>query len=288
MRSALRLAALIGALAVPLLPALAIDPGTAQGTMTADGITVPLTHAYALVYGNEEGMLEGPEMRVLLTDRDVPIAVLSGPILDRLDGMARKGEVRGLVLRLDLQQLAKGPINGTVLLAPADPETSLTFLTLSGGEGIESLQVTDTRVSGKVAFSVAGDTPAESATAQAAFGAPKFRDEISARMTGAEAASSPPAQVLARWNDALRNGDFEQLRSLSGDDKYHELEAFRAEVGNDGFRKVVASEVPSGDEVRRQIKEVIIRGNRAFIIIDDDEARNVATATRIGDHWVVD
>lgn len=269
-------------------PAFAIDPGTAQGSMTADGITVPLTHAVALLYGNEEGLLDGPELRLLLSDREVPLAVLSGPILDRLDDLARRGEVRGLVLRLDPQRLMAAQVNGTVLLAPADPERSLTFLTLDGGGSIEALEVSETRVAGTLAFTLTGDTPADSVAAQVRFSAPRFRDVIVARVSGSQAADSPPVQVLIRWNEALRAGDFDALKGLSSNEKYAELETFRADVGDEALRKVVASEVPTGDEVRRQIKEMVIRGDRAFIIIDDDETRNVATASRIGDRWVVD
>lgn len=287
----MRLALLLAALTGVSLPAaaLAIDPGTAQGSMTTDGITVPLTHSVALVYDNEEGLLDEPELRLLLADREVPLGVLSGPILDRLDLLARRGEVRGLVLRLDPQRLTAAAVNGTVLLAPADPERSLTFLTLEDASGIEALKVSESRVVGKLAFTLSGDTPADSVAVQASFNAPRFRDEISARISDSEAADSPPVQVLMRWNEALRAGDFDALKGLSSDDKYAELETFRAEVGDEALRKVVVSEVPSGDVVRRQIKEVVIRGSRAFIIIeDDDETRTVATATRIGERWVVD
>lgn len=270
------------------LPALAIDPGTARGTLSTDGIDVPLSYAFAVVYGNEEGMLEEPELRLLLTDREVPISVLSGPILDRLDSLARKGAVRGLVLRFDQKRLQKTSINGTVLVAPADPETSLTFFTLGSGEGVDAFDVTETRVTGALKFSISGDTPAETLTVQATFSAPRFYDEVSARLEGADAAASPAAQVLVRWNDALRRLDFAELKRLSSDDKYHEVDTFRLEVGDEAFRKVVATEIAAGEVLRSQIKEVLIRGNRAFIIIEDDEARNVATATREADGWRVD
>ncbi|MCU0837869.1 MAG: hypothetical protein MUE49_04000 [Rhodospirillales bacterium] len=286
MRLALLFAAVVGA-AFPL-PVRGIDPGSAQGTMTSDGVAVGLHHALALFYGNEEGLLDGPEIRLLLSDRDVAPAALSGPILDRLEQLARKGDVRGLVLRLDPQQPVTAPIGGTVLLSPADPERSLTFLELEGGSGIEDWRLTDTRASGRLAFSIAGDTPADTVTVQAAFSAPRFRDEVTARLIGPEAADSAPAQALVRWNEALHRGDIETLKALSSDDKYAELLAFRAEVGDEALRKVVAAE-PSGAELKRQIKEVLVRGDRAFIImVDDDDARNFAATTRIGERWVID
>ncbi len=285
-RLALLLTAIVGA-ALPL-PAHAIDPGSAEGTMTSDGVTVGLRHALALFYGNEEGLLDGPEIRLLLSDREVPVAALSGPILDRLEQLARKGEVRGLVLRLDPQQPATAPIGSTVLLSPADPERSLTFLELTGGAALEDWRLTDTRASGRLAFSIAGDTPADSVTVQATFSAPRFRDEVTARLTGAMAADSAPAQALIRWNEALHRGDIETLRVLSSDDKYAELLAFRAEVGDEALRKVVATE-PNGEALKRQIREVVVRGERAFIIMtDDDDVRNFAATTRIGERWVID
>lgn len=269
-----------------LLPAA--DGGNAEGTMKVDGITVPLSYAYALVYGNEEGMLGGPELRLLLADREVPLSLLSGPILDRLDSHARRGEVRGLVLRLDLQRLTEATVSGSVLLAPTDPETSLMFVTLTPQEALENLHVTEATVSGKLAFAVAGDSPGEEVSIAATFHAPNVRDELSARLSEPAAVTSPPVQALLKWNEALRVGDFERLRDLSTTEKYREVESFRLEVGDDAFRKMVASEVTPDADLRRQIKVVIIRGERAFVVLEDEEGRTLATALRVGDRWIVD
>ena len=59
--------------------ASAIDPGRVQGTLQVNGQAITLTQAYAHLHDNAEGLLDRPrELRLLLTDREVPQESLSG------------------------------------------------------------------------------------------------------------------------------------------------------------------------------------------------------------------
>lgn len=285
------LLAVIIVLGLGIPPAEAIDPGQADGVLVVADSRIPLKHAYAMVYGNEEGMLEGPELRILLTDRKLPQSILSGPILDRLDALAREDQVRGVLLRLDPAAPKDSAVNGTLLVAPSEPQASLTFFTTqtTGGQGsFEALDVAGNRVTGQTKLKMPGDDSTEAFEYRAGFSAPLFRDEITQRAKGNDARGHPAAQAMLAWNEAMLKADFTALRELSAADKYQELQAFRTEVGEQAFLLIVASEATPTDQLRQQIVEVIVRGDRAFILMEADGTRNVAMASRQGERWVID
>ena len=83
--------------------ASAIDPGRVQGTLQVNGQAITLTQAYAHLHDNAERLLDRPrELRLLLTDREVPQEALAGLApLTALEPLARAGRLQGLLLRLD-------------------------------------------------------------------------------------------------------------------------------------------------------------------------------------------
>ena len=108
-------------LLLPVHAALAIDVGTAQGSLQVDGVTVPLTHAFAHLHDNAERLLHRPrELRILLADREVLQEALAGIALVPLLRMAREGRVRGLLLQLDGDQPGRGTV--TLLRPSVDPD----------------------------------------------------------------------------------------------------------------------------------------------------------------------
>src|SRR4029079_10618953 len=81
--------ALLGVLALAARPAFALDPGTASGHYAGDGVRVEVSHAVALALDNAEGELESANrMRVLLSQEDIPPAVLEGAPLPRVLALA--------------------------------------------------------------------------------------------------------------------------------------------------------------------------------------------------------
>jgi len=77
----------------------ALDPGTAKGIMHVGTETITLTHAYAQLHDNAEGLLDRPrEMRILIVDRKVQQEALNGLVFLPVRAMAREDKVRGLLL----------------------------------------------------------------------------------------------------------------------------------------------------------------------------------------------
>jgi hypothetical protein len=74
----------------------ALDPGTAKGTMQMGQETIPLTHAYAQLHDNAEGLLARPkEMRILIVDRQVKREVLNGLVFLPVLAMTRAQNISG-------------------------------------------------------------------------------------------------------------------------------------------------------------------------------------------------
>lgn len=100
--SMLAIASLVFFLLAVVPSASAIDPGRAWGYVEIAGERIELREAFAQLHRDPGGRLSfAPELRIVLADREVPQASLAGlealPVL----GLARAGEVRGLLIRLD-------------------------------------------------------------------------------------------------------------------------------------------------------------------------------------------
>lgn len=276
------------ALAACATPALAIDPGKATGTLTTAQGSVSLSHAYAMQYFNEEGLAEGPQLRLLLTDRPVDQDLLSGPTLAELARVVRKGGVKGVVLRLDPKELNKVPVRGTLLVPPATPRDGVHFFTIAGSAGgFESLKVANNRVTGKAAFrSNAADASAFSY--EATFSAPLFKDDPSGRLIGRKAVESPPAQALLAFERSLRLGDLTGASGYATAAKMAEMDAYQAALGPAAFLEEVAASTPDSRVREQQIQEVVLRGKRAYVIIQEESGRTIAPLLHTQGTWQVD
>jgi hypothetical protein len=134
-------------LAIGLLVLLGTAPAWAQ---PAPGAPVVLDHAVAVALDNAEGLLEpGVRMRLLLADRAVSGDALLGIAFPPARGMARRGEVRGLLVEFDPKDRTKAQL--TILERKSEPGAFLTTLTLSDSEGLFSkLSVDDKHISGRL------------------------------------------------------------------------------------------------------------------------------------------
>ena len=80
-------------------PAFALDPGVASGHYAGDGTRLSFAHAVALSQDDTEGFLDhGPQLRVLLSQEDVPVSALYGIAFPPVRRMAQAGQVHGVLL----------------------------------------------------------------------------------------------------------------------------------------------------------------------------------------------
>lgn len=283
---------LLGAF-LTLAPAVApaIDPGVARGELVLDGETVPLTHSYALRQDNAEGLMDGPELRLLLADRELSTDLLAGPVLSGLDRLARQGGVKGVLLRVDADRRPDA-VRGTVLHAPPDPQQSLPFFTRSGKDaGLERFEVGDRRVVGEVAVPADAEPGFPGVPAygyRASFSAPIFEDRrVSADLKGKDARQSAPARAFLAFEKALREGDLAKVRAAITSARWQETEGFIAQMGEAQFKAQVRQMVPPTATREKQIERVVVREDRATVIYRESGAKGFTVLVKDGDAWKV-
>jgi hypothetical protein len=282
-------AAILTALLTSAGPAMAVDAGKADGSLSAGKAGVEFRTAYATQYFNDEGLADGPELRILLADRKVDLDLLAGPTGDAIERIARKGELRGILLRLDPTQLANAPVRGTLLMQPPSPSDSLMHFTITGDSGgFDALQVSKDRVQGKVQFqSAPGTSPAFGY--RSAFSARLVQDRPTARLIGARAQESPPAKTVLAFERALLDGDLATVSAHTTPARFAGLDADFVRVGAAVFLEQVRAQLPDPAIRPRQIREVVIHGSRAWVVmIEEDGSRTIAALVHTDGVWKVD
>ena len=188
--------------------ASAADLGAATGHYAKDGVRIDVSHAVALSQDNTEGLLDhGPQVRVLLSDRDIPVEALYGIAFPPVTVMARAGAVRGLLLEFDPAD--RTSLRITVLDKPDDPTAFNPSLSLMDSNGLwRSLTAQ--------AASIAGDYQASDGSDLAfSFDAPLSTDPVVADLKGAAAQSSEQVRVLIARAQALARGDLPAALALT-------------------------------------------------------------------------
>lgn len=258
-----RRAVLAAGLAVTAGPVLAIDAGTASGRFRRDETEVSFKHSIALSLDNVEGMLDRPrEMRVLLSDREVPASAILGLAFPPVWRMAKAGAVRGLLLSFDP---ADRTALNIVVLAPPEPGFSLATLSISNSEGLWSrLEASPTRVVGEL-------KPGAYDYMDLRFSAPVFNDAVQADLKGPAVQASEPVKALLARAEAIGRGDWAAARSLS------------TEAAAANFRDIppemLKQAKPMAAELTRRLKaarRVVIRRETAAVMVGEGEWASAA------------
>lgn len=267
--------------------AYAIDQGTAQGTLTVNTETIALTHSYAHLHDNAEGLLSRPkELRVVLSDREIPYQSLRGLVFLAVEDMARENRVRGLLLTFDPKD--QGRVAVTLLMQPVRVGQSLMSLTLSvtGQELFKKFILSNVRVTGEMEHAdtrSSGDEDLPKLTFAVKFSAPLFHElPVTAIFTGKKAHNSPQVKVYREKIDALKKGDFEAVKRLSSERANRRDAAMLAHM-DDQTKKASAAEAAADFEKSlKHIKRVVVREDSAVVIFSEKEW---ATFVREGGEW---
>ena len=272
---------------LPFHAAFALDAGTAKGSLKAGGKDIPLKHSIAYQLDNAEGLLDRPrELRIVLTDREVPQQALAGIAFPPVMQLAREGKVQGIMLRLDPSD--RKNILVTLLAAPSDPRMSLTNLTVSGSQdAFKKLDIANNRVIGEMAYkeSRTGSADMPSLDFSIGFNSPLFNDPaVTADLKGEAARKSPQAQLLREKAAALAKGDFEGLKKLSTERQNKSTDEFLRQMGPKAklFAKEAAAEISKS---LKTLERVVVRGNRAVAIVGKGEWM---TFVQEGGQWCSD
>jgi hypothetical protein len=273
-----RLLMLLWLLASPLPNAQAIDPGMAQGSLEVNQEIIALTQGYAHLHDNGEGLLDRPkELRILLTDREVPQESLRGIAVLPVHDLAKQGQVRGLLIRLNPKDHSSVLV--TLLYPPANSRETFPTQTLrSSGQKLPiKLKISGNRVTGEIHHPAEGERdpiglPKLNYTVK--FSAPLFHElAITADLKGKAAQDSSQARLLREKARALAKGDFEAVHRLSTERANRQTQVFLAEVGSEArfFAEKAAADMERSIKL---IRRVVVRGKRAVVIFSKTQWSN--------------
>jgi hypothetical protein len=279
-------AALAAAALAAAAGALAIDPGTAKGTLTLGAERIALTHVVAVQRDNAEGLLDRPnEMRLVLADREVKPEALWGIAFLPVTQLAMAGQVRGVLLRWD-------PANPegyvlTVLAKPAEPGGMLANTTISRSSGaLPGVKIANNRVGGSAELT---DPVGNGARWSATFSAPLLHEpRVTDDLRGAAAKASPQVKALQAVQKGLAKGDWGVQRSLSTAAANQRFDAQMAQAGSPDAKQMaefakMGSKELAGD--LGKVDRVVVRGERAVVLMGKSSWRHFALD---GGAWKID
>ena len=257
-------------------PVSAAEPGTITGTLTFDGTVYPLQHVYVW-----QPPLQDTELWIFLTDRPLPPAAAEDDA--QTEQLARDNVFGGIKLVIDPLSPRLDDIRG-VVYAPTGDGFSLDQFNF--GPSWQTLEVRDRRVTGTLR------TGWMSWTLEAEFNAPVEGSTGNVTtLTAAEAQTSPQADVLIAFEQALVEQGIDAAGAWMTADKLADMRAALRDLGEDSFKEFQASQranVPMGEARREQIERVNIDGDYAEVgAVNGDFGLHVARLLRSADGWKI-
>lgn len=269
------------------VPAGAIDPGTVKATFAVKGEPIELRHAYAHLHDNAEGLLDrSKELRILLTDREVPRETLYGLAFLPVTELAMQGKVRGMLFRMDPAK--PNTVTGTLLMPPSEPGESLTNITYFAEPKLfKRWSFSPQRVVGELEQlkKYEPDAPRPDAVSFAvAFSAPVFNEPaVTADLKGKAAQASRQVRALTSFAGLLAAGNVASARKLQTERAQRRFDAALA-----ASPEVAKQAKAAGAEMKRsaaKIQRVVVRGSYATAIAGEGEYYRFAQE---GGGWKID
>jgi len=251
-----------------------------SGSLQIGSDEIILTHVRAHLFDNAEGTSSRKkELRILVTDRQVPANSLYGTAFTPIWQMAMRGEVKGLLLECDPAN--SNEVTSVLLMKPTQPGMSLATISYSatGGSIFSDWKLTRGRVAGsfdRTREPIAGSDD----SSRTAF---KFKFDVSIDpgppvtqdLKGSAALASPQVKALSLVADAMARADFAAMKRLSTVQSNAHLAELLASAGAraGGLAKA------NGTEMKKLLKtsrRVVVRGDRATVIMPGGNSASVA------------
>jgi hypothetical protein len=261
-----------------------------KGKLTIAGKDIALAHLMVLDFDDMEGMGDGPELRILISDKAVAQAELESPVLFNLDALAREGKLQGVLLRFDPK--AETPeVHGTIYATSDNPQSSMPFFSLSGGGGgLETLKVEKGIMSGGVEISSEGDADFGSPSYSVAitFSGPVQKSTPVTVLKGKEAMNTPQMKTYLEFEEAMGSGDLDRIRKMATPEKSKQMDAFIAEAGKEQFLAMVKQMVSDPATREQSLQGLYVRGDHTTIVFDDQGGKMSVTLVKKGDAWILE
>jgi len=260
------LAALV---ATSAMPAWALDPGTASGRYHYVGFEsdpdddekpITVSHAIALRRDGPDQMpFDTMPIRVLLTDRDVPLSAMLRASRTEVEAMALRGEVQGVILEFDPADRSVVTLRPLQIRKDGGRPATTTSSNGNMPDGVWTrLIVSDTRVTGEVHSEGMGNV-------DLMFSAPVFTDPVTERADGAAAKAHPLIALAKAQAEALARGDLDAASRTMSARLAAEIRAYPPQV-LDTMQPYAREQL----SYIAKVKSVVIRGNWATAMLGED------------------
>lgn len=238
----------------------AITTGTADGTLTVNGETVPLKHAYAR---ERAGFFDSAaaDISVLLTDRPVEMKALADQFA--LGALARAGNLRGVEVIVSREH---GPISGTILDRAFQGSMSVAGvhrleLDSNGGDRFTGrLYMEGPRTFMDVTFHY-----------RARFDAPLVRHMRPTQAADKKLEDTPQARTVLAFMKAIKDDDLEAMKKTLSAEALKELE----ELDPKETMEMMRAFLPEAGE----ISSIEVDGDTAVLQIVEKHEHGTSTAT---------
>jgi hypothetical protein len=259
-------------------PAAAIDPGTVKGPFEVNGKPIALAHAVALRRANPDklGLADGPEVRLLLTDREVAPAVLDSVTPERVREAARELGFAGLMVAYEPPEAPAGTVAAArlTLFVPglADPMGQPPSYSASDSRGIfKALKDANNRLTGTLEHATGGVGTIPPFRIQVDFGAPMFHEApAKERLSGAAARASAPAKAFLANVEAFWNFDPARIKALSTAARWRQMEPMLAAAPpKEAIREQMKEAGQTPAAAAESISAVVIREADAVVLFRD-------------------
>jgi hypothetical protein len=268
------------------LQAGAIQPGKVTGTFTVEKDVVTLKYAYAHLHDNAEGWLKAKEMRILLTDREVPQELLAG--LDCFPGLSKlnkQGKLRGVLFRFDPAKTNAVEID---ILYPTEKKWLTTALDWGNTSPIKGLKISEKSVRGSFTehmdYDDFLDWPERDFNMN--FSAPLTKEPaITANLSGDKALKSPQMATLLAKFAALTEGNLQKAEQYATESATSELDTMIKAAGNDALPMVRQWAKEQEDTIKKGPLKLVERGDKAKLVVGTPEDRSMFSFVKEGGKW---
>ncbi len=252
--------AVLLALALAPLSAAAGPAPQVEASLTYKGATIKLDHVLIVHQTGEESLFpeHGPELRIYLTDREIPLIVAEAGNALAAQAYIRRANINGAMISADG---AGEVLSATTYLLHAPGLADGTSVTHSGV--LVRFSVADDRASG------AADVKDEDFTLKATFDAPVDPNPVTSDLEGAAALASAPAQAMLACMHASHAVDMDAMARLNTAERMRGLNALRAQEGDKTFHEEMQT-APDADAAGKLVTRTIIRATNATVFMSAD------------------
>lgn len=257
---------------------VASDGARIDGFLIDGGAEIKLDHVLVVQHGNEEGLEDGPHLRIFLTSGAIPLSLAGAATTLDAGLFAKQSKIYGVVILADPSGKTTKAVAYRLNTPPWKTQAPPGFAAkMPDPDILRRFQITGSHVSGEVHV----DLTRGWVTAN--FDTTITPDPVTQDLADNAAIESAPAKAFLAYQEAASRGDMAGLGKYSTSLHEKMVRALHDQMGNTAFIRFVTSDV-NMKALPNSILRVVVRGDSASIVF---KVKEVATLVLEGNVWKV-